>query len=180
MPEMIGDIGTPSEGRGSVTVKIWILALAAVLLCAPYYLFYRMGYRNGFEAIFRPGISDLRRATRYSPPMYPLQGIRVNLADPGRERFLHASLQLALRSDAELSECALREAQLRDVLISFFTRHRSSDVDTETDRRRLKRLIKNELNATLRRARVTEVFFSEFQVRILKPENRNPVESSSN
>jgi len=178
MPEMLGDIGAPKASASELRIKIWILGLVIIVLVAPYYFLYRQGYRSGYDAIFKPGISKIRKKMPVLDvgPMFPLENIDVNLSDQDVPKYISVSIQLELREDYELSECAVREAQLRDIMISFFAKLRSSEIDSISDRNRLKRLIQNVLNATLKRARVRKVYFNQFRVKLLEPEKKIQLE----
>lgn len=168
MPDMGAMTGSPVKKK--ITVPVWIIPIVAFVCMIPYYPLYQSGYKKGYSMIFKPGIGEMRKSNEYSRPLFPLMNNVINLRDPEIPKYLELSIQLAAREDAELSEFAVREGQIRDVVISLISKFRARDLDTVMEQRKLKRLLKDELNATLVKARVAEVYFTHFQIKILKKE----------
>lgn len=164
----------PGLEGGTEKNKHWLLAgsciFAALLLMVPYYFFYQWGYQKGYEAIFEPHLEKMQPVSEYSKyALYPLRKIAVNLLDANPRMFIVLSLHLGLKTNEELSECAARESILRDLVISVVSRFKSSEIASAENMNKLKRLIKDEMNATLSKARVVELFFTENRIKILQP-----------
>ena len=142
----------------------------ALLLMIPYYYFYQWGYQKGYEAIFKPQLESMRPVSEYCKhALYPLRKIEINLLDANPRMFMVLSLYLGVKTNDELSECAAKESVLRDLVISVVSRFKSSEIASAENMNKLKRLIKDEMNATLSKARVVELLFTENRIKILQP-----------
>jgi len=97
-------------------------------------------------------------------PVYPLDPFLVNLADPGRPRFLKVVLQLELDSDAVTPELDALKPKVRDSLLTLLSSKGSADMATVADKERLRNEVLHRLNAFLSAGRVVEVYFTEFVV----------------
>lgn len=97
-------------------------------------------------------------------PVYPVEPFMVNLADPGRPRFLKVVLQLELDSSAVVTELDGLKPKVRDSLLTLLSSKGSADLATVADKERLRNEIIHRLNAFLSAGRVVEVYFTEFVV----------------
>ena len=144
--------------------------LGALFLMIPYYFFYQWGYQKGYDEIFKPRLESMQPVSEYCRnALFPLRKIEVNLLDVNPRMFMILSLHLGVKTNEELSECAARESVLRDLVISVVSRFKSSEIASPENMHKLKRLIKDEMNATLSKARVVEVLFTEYRIKILQP-----------
>lgn len=144
--------------------------LGALLLMIPYYFFYQWGYQKGYEDIFKPHLESMQPVSEYCKhALYPLRKIEINLLDTNPRMFMLLSLHLGVKTNEELSECSAKESVLRDLVISVVSRFKSSEIASAENMNKLKRLIKDEMNATLSKARVVELLFSEYRIKILQP-----------
>ncbi len=97
-------------------------------------------------------------------PVYPMDPFLVNLADPGRPRFLKVVIQLELDADPVATELDALKPKVRDALLTLLSSKGSADLVTVADKERLRNEILHRLNAFLSVGRVTEVYFTEFVV----------------
>jgi flagellar FliL protein len=97
-------------------------------------------------------------------PVYPVEPFLVNLADPGRPKFLKVVMQLELDSAAVVPELDGLKPKVRDSLLTLLSSKGSADLATVADKERLRNEIIHRLNAFLAAGRVVEVYFSEFVV----------------
>lgn len=97
-------------------------------------------------------------------PVYPMDPFLVNLADPGRPRFLKVVLQLELDGDGVAAELDALKPKVRDALLTLLSSKASADLTTVADKERLRNEIIHRLNAFLSSGRVVEVYFIEFVV----------------
>ena len=97
-------------------------------------------------------------------PVYPLDPFLVNLADPGRPRFLKVVVQLELDGSAVSAELDALKPKVRDALLTLLSSKGSADLITVADKERLRNEILHRLNAFLSAGRVIEVYFTEFVV----------------
>lgn len=161
------------EGAGE-NKKIFLLigscVFGALLLMIPYYYFYQWGYQKGYDQIFKPHLESMQPVSEYCKhALFPLRKIEVNLLDTNPRMFMVLSLHLGVKTNDELSECAAKESLLRDLVISVVSRFKSTEIASAENMNKLKRLIKDEMNATLSKARVVELLFSEYRIKILQP-----------
>ena len=97
-------------------------------------------------------------------PVYPMDPFLVNLADPGRPRFLKVVIQLELDADPVSAELDALKPKVRDALLTLLSSKGSADLVTVADKERLRNEILHRLNAFLSAGRVAEVYFTEFVV----------------
>ncbi len=97
-------------------------------------------------------------------PVYPMDPFLVNLADPGRPRFLKVMLQLELDNDAVAAELDTLKPKVRDALLTLLSSKASVDLTTVGDKERLRNEILHRLNAFLSTGQVVEVYFTDFVV----------------
>lgn len=155
---------------GQITLKIWLFILILLLLMAPYYFIYLFGVKSGQPQINLYDMKALQLKNRFSNPSYPILDLQVNLTDKNPKQYVDLSLNLILREDMELSECSAREAVLRDLLIYILSGYSASELSSPAELNKLKRLIKDEINAILSESRVTDIYFAKFNLKMLQPE----------
>ncbi len=97
-------------------------------------------------------------------PIYRLDPFTVNLADPGRSRFLRVVLQLELDAPSAAAELDSIEPRVRDATLTLLSSKRSGDLATVGDKERLRNEIIHRLNGLLSGGKVIEVYFTEFVV----------------
>ncbi len=97
-------------------------------------------------------------------PVYALDPFLVNLADPGRPRFLKVVVQLELDDETVRPELDTLKPRVRDALLTLLSSKSSEDLSTVADKERLRNEIIHRLNAFLSTGRVAEVYFTQFVV----------------
>ena len=97
-------------------------------------------------------------------PVYPLDPFLVNLADPGRPRFLKVVVQLELDASSVADDLAALKPKVRDGLLTLLSSKTSADLVTVADKERLRNEMIHRLNAYLTAGHVVEVYFIEFVV----------------
>lgn len=174
MPDMI--VGGESGNKYEIKIKLWILITAIILLISPYFFFYRVGYKKGYSEIFIQNESILQKKSEYNDPSFNLSEINVNLMDTDSLKYLELSLRITLREDKELSECIAKEIELKDALITSISAFKSTDIDSVPEQSKLKRLMRDVMNATLQNSRVVDIYFNKFRIKSIKPENYISIE----
>lgn len=97
-------------------------------------------------------------------PIYALDPFLVNLADPGRPRFLKLVMQVELNTAEVQMELETLKPKVRDSLLTLLSSKSSADLVTIADKERLRNEILHRLNAFLSVGRVVEVYFMDFVV----------------
>lgn len=97
-------------------------------------------------------------------PVYALDPFLVNLADPGRPRFLKLIMQVELSAAEVQMELETLKPKVRDSLLTLLSSKSSADLVTIADKERLRNEILHRLNAFLSVGRVVEVYFMDFVV----------------
>ena len=97
-------------------------------------------------------------------PVYSLDPFLVNLADPGRPRFLKLVMQVELNAQEVQVELETLKPKVRDSLLTLLSSKASADLVTVADKERLRNEILHRLNAFLSVGRVVEVYFMDFVV----------------
>jgi flagellar basal body-associated protein FliL len=172
VPSMVPDLGGvgTTKPAGEITIKIWILIIVVVFIITPYFFIYLYGYQKGCGSIFQSSVNSVHLKSKYANPAYPILDLEVNLSDKNPKQFVKLSLSMILREDTELVECSAKEPVLRDLLIMLLSRYSSDELASPSELNKLKRLIKDEMNAILSESRVTEIYFTKFYLGILQPE----------
>ncbi len=167
MPDMMGD----SSNKGLkkiIPIPIWLLIILIIVFSTPYYFIHKISFNKGFDSLFKSNINSMRKKTKFSNASFPINKVVVNLRDYPSQKYVVLSFQLNLREDIELNECIMREAELRDLTILYLSRFQSAELDSLVELQRFKRLIKDEMNASLKEARITDIYFIRFEIRTLK------------
>jgi flagellar FliL protein len=97
-------------------------------------------------------------------PVYPIDPFLVNLADPGRPRYLKLLMQVELDGEGVQVELDGLKPKLRDSLLTLLSSKSSADLVTIADKERLRNEILHRLNAFLSTGKVIEVYFMDFVV----------------
>ncbi len=97
-------------------------------------------------------------------PVYAMEPFLVNLADPGRPRFLKLVAQLELDADPVTGELDTLKPKVRDALLTLLSSKLSEQLITVADKERLRNEMIHRLNTFLSSGRVVEVYFTEFVV----------------
>jgi flagellar FliL protein len=97
-------------------------------------------------------------------PVYALDPFLVNLADPGRPRFLKLVMQVELDAQEVQVELDTLKPKVRDSLLTLLSSKASADLVTIADKERLRNEVLHRLNAFLTVGRVVEVYFMDFVV----------------
>jgi len=97
-------------------------------------------------------------------PVYPLDPFLVNLAEPGRPRFLKVVLNLELDSPAVSAELDGLKPKVRDALLTLLSSKTVADLVTVADKERLRNEIIHRINSFVSAGKVAEVYFVEFVV----------------
>ncbi|GAB4263583.1 MAG: hypothetical protein Kow0092_14640 [Deferrisomatales bacterium] len=97
-------------------------------------------------------------------PVYPLDPFLVNLADPGRPRFLKVVVQLEIDADPVSEELDILRPKVRDALLTLLSSKNSAELVTIGDKERLRNEIIHRINSFLARGKVVEAYFTDFVV----------------
>jgi flagellar basal body-associated protein FliL len=163
MQDAMGGTGGGDTAK-SITLRWWLVLILGIVVVSAFFGFYRYGYIIGYRSVYQGNLNNMQAQTPFTDPQYPIMGVQANLADDQIPKFINLSVHLALSNNEGLQECAMREAALRDVLLTLLTRKKSFDIDSATEQRKLKRLMKDELNASLEKTRVKEIYLTDFMI----------------
>lgn len=95
-------------------------------------------------------------------PVIPLESFIANLADPGGNRFLRATMELELENDDLIKEIEKRLPQIRDCILMILPTRRYQDIQTVEGKIALRSEIVAKLNALLKKEAITNIYFTEF------------------
>ncbi len=91
----------------------------------------------------------------------------VNLADPGNQRFLRASIQLVVDTPeeaAEFEEKPVLEMGARDAIVNTLSEQTSDQLGTAEGKVKLRETLKEQVSAALKEIEVVDVLFSDFVI----------------
>ena len=95
-------------------------------------------------------------------PVIPLDSFIANLADPGGNRFLRATMELELENDDLTKEMEKRLPQIRDCILMILPTRRYQDIQTVEGKIALRTEIIAKLNVLLKKEAITNIYFTEF------------------
>jgi len=95
-------------------------------------------------------------------PVFPLDSFIANLADPGGNRFLRATMELELENDDLTKEMEKRLPQIRDSILTILPTRRYQDIQTVEGKIALRTEIIAKLNDLLKNEAITNIYFTEF------------------
>ena len=95
-------------------------------------------------------------------PVVPLDSFIANLADPGGNRFLRATMELELDNDDLTKEMEKRLPQIRDCILMILPTRTYQDIQTVEGKIALRTEIIAKLNALLKKEAITNIYFTEF------------------
>ncbi|MBF0110255.1 MAG: flagellar basal body-associated FliL family protein [Magnetococcales bacterium] len=96
--------------------------------------------------------------------MYKLEPFVVNLSEPRGNRYLKASIELEMDTEALKAELERRKAQLRDTVLQLLTSKSSQELQAMEGKFRLRDELLSRINAMLVNGTVTRVYFTEFVI----------------
>ena len=97
-------------------------------------------------------------------PVYAMEPFVVNLADPGRPRYLKLVLQMELDTPQAAAELDVLKPKARDALLMLLSSKTAEEMVTVGGKETLRNEVIRRVNAFLAQGKVTEVYFTEFVV----------------
>jgi len=97
----------------------------------------------------------------------PFEPFLVNLSDEGGNRFLKATIQLVVESEAEAKHVEANTALMshaRSVILELLTEQKAQALVTTEGKKKLKEAIASAVATVLKKQKVRDVLFSEFVV----------------
>ncbi|MBI5443086.1 MAG: flagellar basal body-associated FliL family protein [Deltaproteobacteria bacterium] len=97
-------------------------------------------------------------------PVFAMEPFTVNLADPGRPRYLKLVLQAEVEAPAAVDQLEGVKPKVRDSVLMLLCSKTAAEVTTVEGKETLRNEIIRRLNSFLSQAKVTEVYFTDFVV----------------
>jgi flagellar FliL protein len=97
----------------------------------------------------------------------PFEPFLVNLSDPGGNRFLKATIQVVVDSEAEAKHVEANTALMshaRSAILELLTEQNAQALVTAEGKKKLKEAIASAVAGVLKKQKVVDVLFSEFVV----------------
>ena len=97
----------------------------------------------------------------------PFETFLVNLSDPGGNRFLKATIQVVVESEAEAKHVEANAALMghaRSAILELLTEQNAQALVTTEGKKKLKEAIAAAVATVLKKQKVVDVLFSEFVV----------------
>ncbi len=147
-----GEKAKKKGGKGKIIILVAIVLILAIAGAAVW--FFLLADRG--EELSEPE----PQVKFYSPELK----FTVNLAESEHRRFLRTTLVLGYQEARLTEELVLKEAQIRDLIITILRARSKEDISTREGVQNLRLEIKEALNDFLEESPVLEVFFTEFVV----------------
>lgn len=146
-----------SKGKGLFDVKLFIVAIAIIILAAGITFFVA-------KMVVSPlnGDNDQNIVSKSMGPVYELDEIIVNLADSGGRRFLKTQITFGVNKNNVSKEMNDKIPQIRDRVILILSEKNISDIETATGKEMLKQEIIDNINPLLATGEIEEVYFITF------------------
>ena len=97
-------------------------------------------------------------------PLYSLDTFIVNLSDPTGNRFLRATMDLELTSEALAQEMQKRLPQIRDMILMTLPSRRFQDIQSSEGKIALRNELTEKLNGLLEKKAIANIYFTEFVI----------------
>jgi len=158
----------PRKTRGRLRAIVLVVALVVLLggAAGGFYV-----WRSGQGAPgAEPGTAAARpqeHAALESTGVLTFEPFVVNLADPGGQRFLRATLRLVVDSEEaakEIQEDEVRMLRVRSAVLELLSQQVADTLVTAAGKSALKQVIAERANPLLEKTKVTDVLFAEFVV----------------
>jgi len=155
------------KGKGLLIIVMVVLVVASAGAGVAVSLLLGGGHKA--EAAPTEGTEAAPAATQKpeTEVILPFDTFVVNLADPGGDRFVKATIRAVVTDPAceeKYKSDPLLKARVRDRVLSVLSSKRFDDVSTSIGKEALRREIARELNQILPNSPVREILFVEFIV----------------
>ena len=157
MANLDDDLLQPKKSK-AVPVLIGVI----VLLGAGFGGYVALGGKG--EAEGEAGGAGAGGAAEGPGPQHKIENQLVNLNDPSGDRYLKTSIVLELSSPAMAQEMVLRDALIRDRIISFLSSLRFAQTQGAKGKEQIRRGIKSQIEAQLKTGKLRGVYFIAFVV----------------
>jgi len=95
-------------------------------------------------------------------PVFQIKDMVINSADRDEIHYVKLSLAFEVRDAKAVEELGLREAQLRDLLITEFGRYTVRELNSPEGREQIRNLLRQKLSQEVRGVPVKNLYFTEF------------------
>ena len=149
----------PPRKKGGGLKKLLFIGLPVLLIAGGGGWWYLAG--SGGAVAAKEEVSIEERG------VVPFETFLVNLSDPGGNRFLKATVQLVLESEAEavhVKENAALMSHARSAILELLTEQNAQTLVTADGKKKLKDAIAAAVAKVLTKQKVVDVLFSEFVV----------------
>ncbi len=97
-------------------------------------------------------------------PLWTMEGMIVNLADQGGERYLKVSMQFELNSPEAAKELDLVKPKIKDMVIDLLSSKTYADLADNAGKQRLREELMFKANGILTQGKISKVYFTEFVI----------------
>lgn len=102
--------------------------------------------------------------THLSGPLLPLESMVTNLAEPDSDRYLKATMQLRIKSEAAKPEVEAHLVPIRNQILLYLSSLTIGDLSGADNKRAIQKRVKRIANEAMPSSRVTQVYFTEFVI----------------
>ena len=96
-------------------------------------------------------------------PTVPIKDMVINLADTDDLHYLKVGIALEMKDKkVKAEEFAVRDPQIRDLVITEFSRHTVKDVNSQAGREKIRGELLKKLNDTIGGSPLKNIFFTEY------------------
>ena len=157
MANLDDDLLQPQKSK-AVPILIGVI----VLLAAGFGGFMLFGQKGGKDGESGDAAAD---APSEGPgPLHKIENLLVNLNDPSGDRYLKTSIVLELSGPEMAQEMVLRDALVRDRIISYLSSLRFAQTQGAKGKEQIRRGIKSQIEAQLKTGKLRGVYFIAFVV----------------
>jgi flagellar protein FliL len=149
----------PDTDKKSMMVPI-LLATNVLSLGGGIALFF-FASGSGAELVATEEPVDGPKQTKWAPTV-DVGNFTINLANPGTSRYLKAVVKASVSSEQTKVEVEKRNAQLRDVIISYLSSLQLEETQGARAKEDIRENLRKRINNLLRTGEATDIFFTEF------------------
>ncbi len=159
----------PKAGFSIGKLIEWLLSnlipviIAVVISTIIAYVLIRTTQSKKSEEIYK----TVQLAPKPAPLMiFPLDDFRVNTADVDEPHFMRVKLSLGYDGQNKklATELVERTQQIRDIVLQILNSKEKQDIDTQSEKERLKDEIKKNINNVLTSGEISDIYYDEFVI----------------
>jgi len=147
-----------------VLILVVFVVLIGTMGAGFFFMWSKLNAVNAQASVAGQGDGDPSEETASPGPILPLETFIVNLADEGGNRYLRVTMKLELQHEKQVETVERRLPMVRNSILMILPSKKYEDIDDVEGKIGLRDEVIAKLNALLKPASVTNIYFTEFVI----------------